>query len=89
MSEEGLRKTANKLISVAEPIEMDDEVFEKQLDALSGAAYDEEGDIRAAIAAIVPTFHPERGGAEANAEVTSAAEAHKQADKIDATSTEE
>ena len=84
MSEEGLRKTANKLISVAEPIEMDDEVFEEQLDALSHAAYDEEGDIRAAIADIVPTFHPERGGAEANDAVSDAHAARLMAEKQDA-----
>lgn len=84
MSEEGLRKTANKLISVAEPIEMDDEVFEEQLDALSSAAYDEEGDIRAAIADIVPTFHPERGGAEANDAVSDAHTARLMAEKQDA-----
>lgn len=84
MSEEGLRKTANELISVAEPIEMDDGIFEKQLDALSTAAYDEEGDIRAAIADIVPTFHPERGGAEANDAASDAHTARLMAEKQDA-----
>ncbi len=37
MSEEGLKETPNKLIHVGEPIEMDDELFEKQLEMLEKA----------------------------------------------------
>ena len=85
MDEEGLRKTANKSISVAEPIKMDDEVFRDQLEELDKVAHDESSDIRQAIAAMVPTFHPERGGAEANDAATDAHAARLMAEKQDAT----
>jgi FlaA1/EpsC-like NDP-sugar epimerase len=62
MDEEGLKRTANKLISIAEPIEMDDEAFEVQLEELNQASIREDEQIRDMIAEVVPTYHPERGG---------------------------
>ena len=62
MDEEGLRRTENKLISIAEPIQMDDAAFEAQLERLDKLSRNEDPAIREAIAACVPTYHPELGG---------------------------
>ena len=62
MDEEGLRRTENKLISIAEPIVMDDETFQVQLARLDELSQAESVDIREAIAEVVPTYHPELGG---------------------------
>lgn len=59
MDEEGLKKTANKMIYIGKPIEFDSVVFEKQLDKLIAAAKSESIDIRSEIRQIVPTYHPE------------------------------
>lgn len=56
MDEEGLQKTANSRIRIGKPIELDDEKFVQQLNALYDRAYDESYDIRYSIAQIVPTF---------------------------------
>ena len=64
MDEEGLRKTRNKLISIAEPIEMDDEKFIKQLEDLDKASRGEVREIRQLISAMVPTYHPGFSGKE-------------------------
>ena len=57
MAEEGLRRTANKLISIARPIEMDDEVFEQDLAELERELADEGADVSSAISRVVPTYH--------------------------------
>ena len=62
MDEEGLKRTPNKLISIAEPIEMDDEKFEQQLETLNQASIREDPRMREFIAEVVPTYHPELGG---------------------------
>ena len=62
MDEEGLKRTPNKLISIAEPIEMDDEAFEVQLESLNQASIREDPRMRELVAEVVPTYHPERGG---------------------------
>ena len=62
MDEEGLKQTENKLISIAEPIEMDDAAFEGQLLRLDELSRAESPRIRDVVAEIVPTYHPERGG---------------------------
>ena len=62
MDEEGLRRTENKLISIAEPIDMDDEAFAQQLTRLDALSKNEDPAIREAVAACVPTYHPELGG---------------------------
>lgn len=59
MNEEGLQKTANKMIYIGNPIEFDEEKFEDQLKELSQVADDETKDIRAVIQKIVPTYHYE------------------------------
>ena len=56
MSEEGLKKTANKMIYIGKPIEFDDDVFKKQLDKIYKDAYDETDNIREDIKEIVPTY---------------------------------
>ena len=56
MDEEGLKKTANKMIFIGKPIEFDTEVFEKQLDELIRHAKDEDKDIRREIKEIVTTY---------------------------------
>ena len=56
MNEEGLKKTANKMIYIGKPIEFDDEVFQKQLDKIYKDAYAETDRIREDIKEIVPTY---------------------------------
>ncbi|MGN0402299.1 MAG: polysaccharide biosynthesis protein [Acetatifactor sp.] len=60
MDEEGLKKTANKMIFIGKPIEFDADVFEKQLEKLIADAKREDKDIREKIREIVPTYHPEK-----------------------------
>ena len=57
MDEEGLKKTANKMIFIGKPIDFDAEVFEKQLDKLIADAKKEDKDIRKLIKEVVPTYH--------------------------------
>lgn len=59
MSEEGLKKTDNKMIFIGKPIEFDEEEFRKQLDRLAEDAKSETADIRRDVKAIVPTYHYE------------------------------
>ena len=59
MAEEGLRRTPNRLIHVANPIAFDADEFIKQLIMLMNAAYDEREDIRKITAQVVKTYHPE------------------------------
>lgn len=56
MSEEGLKKTANKMIFIGKPIEFDEEKFIKQLDKLGEDAKSETADIRKDVKEIVPTY---------------------------------
>ncbi|MBQ7274492.1 MAG: polysaccharide biosynthesis protein [Clostridiales bacterium] len=59
MDEEGLRKTEeNPEISIAEPIEMDDELVAQKLVELDEAAKEEVDNIRELVAEIVPTYKP-------------------------------
>ena len=59
MREEGLQDTANKLIHVGRPIEMDDNKFLEQLKVLDQACQTESPDMKHIVAAIVPTYHPQ------------------------------
>ena len=59
MSEEGLKETPNKLIHIGEPIEMDDELFEKQLIDIEKACKAERQDIKQVIASVVKTYKPD------------------------------
>ena len=58
MDEEGLKDTQNKMIHIGRPIEIDEERFEKELEALKLATDKEEEDIRPLIKQIVPTYNP-------------------------------
>ena len=58
MKEEGMQETANKLIHIGKPIEMDDELFKKQLERLEEAYKVEACDMKQIVAEIVPTYHP-------------------------------
>lgn len=59
MSEEGMKDTANHLIHIGRPIEIDEEEFQAGLDALAGVVADEgkrPEDVRAIVKRIVPTY---------------------------------
>ncbi len=57
MAEEGMKETANKLIYIGKPIEIDEMKFFGQLKKLKEASKSEEEDIREMICEIVPTYH--------------------------------
>ncbi len=57
ISEEGLQKTANEMIFIANPLEMDDAVFEVQLKELDEACKAESADIKRLVAEIVPSYN--------------------------------
>lgn len=59
MDEEGLKKTANKLIFIGKPIDFEADVFERQLEKLIADAKKETADIRSEIKEIVPTYQNE------------------------------
>ena len=59
MEEEGLTATANKLIHIGKPIEMDDEKFKEQLARLDAAYRVEADNMKELVAEIVPTYHPQ------------------------------
>ena len=60
MDEEGLREMdENKDISIAQPIPMDDDEFEKQLEDLLEAAKSENSNIKQLVSKIVKTYKPE------------------------------
>ncbi len=61
MEEEGLQSTANKMIHIGRPIEMDEEKFMEQLEELKEYVVKEPEDIREWVKRIVPTYHPEKG----------------------------
>ena len=61
MAEEGLKETANKLIHIGKPIEMDDELFRNQLERLEEACLREDPSIKELVAQIVPTYIPDKG----------------------------
>ena len=56
IEEEGLQETENKLIHIGKPIEMDDELFKKQLERLNEAYHAEAGNMKELVAEIVPTY---------------------------------
>ena len=56
MLEEGMQDTANKLIHIGKPIEMDDEKFRRQLERLEQACKEETDHMKDIVAEIVPTY---------------------------------
>lgn len=61
MDEEELKKTANNLIHIGKPIEMDYDAFFEKLDALNLASKADSEAIRAAVADMVPTYRRPEG----------------------------
>lgn len=59
MEEEGLQDTANKMIHIGKPIEIDEEIFMKQLEDLREYVEKEPEDIREKVKEIVSTYRPE------------------------------
>lgn len=59
MAEEGLKSTANELIFIGKPIELDDEKFLNQLDQLVQIAYQNGNTIKAEIEKVCDTYHPQ------------------------------
>lgn len=57
MAEEGMQKTANKLIHIAKPIELDVDKFFKDIQELYRLSYDNSEHIREAVADMVDTYH--------------------------------
>lgn len=58
MEEEGMQDTANELIHIGRPIEMDEEVFLRDLDELYREVLTEPDNIRETVKKIVPTYMP-------------------------------
>ena len=57
MDEEGMKDTANKMIHIGKPIELDEHEFFTQLKELKDECTIESSDIRPLIKKIVPTYH--------------------------------
>jgi FlaA1/EpsC-like NDP-sugar epimerase len=57
MDEEGMKETANKLIHIGKPIELDEQEFFNQLKELKDECQIESSDIKPLIQKIVPTYH--------------------------------
>ncbi len=56
MEEEGLKTTPNKLIHIGNPIQFDTDLFQKQLDRLMLAAYENNPAITEMVEKMVPTY---------------------------------
>ena len=56
MDEEGLQKTDNGLINIANPIKLDEDYLWTMLDKLYNAAYAETDDMKHLVAELVPTY---------------------------------
>lgn len=57
MAEEGMKETANKLIHIGKPIEMNEDEFFQQLADLKEACYQDDAHIKEKVAEMVPTYH--------------------------------
>ena len=58
MAEEGMKKTANDLIHIGQPIPFDVDTFLHQLEDLAEASYNNDPDIVNKVEEVVTTFHP-------------------------------
>ena len=56
MAEEGIKETANKLIHIGKPIEMDEETFFDKLAELKEACYNDDESIKEKVQKLVPTY---------------------------------
>lgn len=57
MDEEGMQETANKMIHIGKPLEIDEGLFFEQLKELKDSSRVEDQDIRPLVHEIVPTYH--------------------------------
>lgn len=57
MDEEGLQDTANEMIHIGHPIDMDDKWFEEKLKLLDKVSRQDSARIKEIVAEIVPTYH--------------------------------
>lgn len=60
MAEEGLKTTANKLIHIGNPIRFDTDLFQKQLEELMVAAYENSNNVTELVKKMVTTYKPEK-----------------------------
>lgn len=60
MAEEGMKETANKLIHIGKPIEMDEETFFDKLAELKEACYNDDESIKEKVQKLVPTYQVRR-----------------------------
>lgn len=58
MDEEGMQTTANKLIFIGKPIEMDDKWFKSKLEELDRDSREDDENIKKYVQEIVPTYKP-------------------------------
>ena len=58
MAEEGMKKTANDLIHIGQPIPFDVDTFLHQLEILAKASYNNDPEIVNKVEKVVTTFHP-------------------------------
>ena len=56
MDEEGMQKTPNGLINIAQPIKFDEESFWNTLDNLYSSAYEETDGMKPLVKQLVPTY---------------------------------
>lgn len=59
MDEEGMQQTPNGLISIANPIQLDEDFLWSTLDSLKIAAYDETDEMKNLVAQLVTTYKPQ------------------------------
>ena len=62
LDEEGIRSTANNLIFIGKPLEIDETAFARQLIELEEVSHRPDGDVRTMLQEIVPTYQPGRAG---------------------------
>ena len=67
LDEEGIRSTANQLIHIGKPLDIDEQTFRAQLEELEALCHQPDGDVRPLLREIVPTYQPENGGVAATA----------------------
>ncbi len=60
MAEEGLKTTANKLIHIGNPIQFDTDLFQRQLEELMVAAYENSSAVTEKVKQMVPSYKPEK-----------------------------
>ncbi|MBQ9729683.1 MAG: polysaccharide biosynthesis protein [Clostridia bacterium] len=71
MEEEGLQQTENGLISIAKPLEIDEEYFKAVMEELRVHTFNEHDDVKETIKKIVPTYQTESKGSKALEQVVS------------------